>query len=461
MTVTLKDITLPEFGLPDERPELAPALHSDRVERLRARARDAGLDALVVYADREHFANMAYLLDFEPRFEEALLILAEGRTPKLVTGPENVGRAAAGKVGVEVVMYPPFGLIGQDRSTTRPLPDVLREAGLGAGVIGTAGWKYYGREETPDPDAWIELPSFIADTLRSIAGPSGRVVNATALLMAPSTGMRAINEIDQIAQFEYASCHTSEAIRRVLLGIRPGMTEQAVVSELMRPSGIPLSCHIMCNAGPDARFGLNSPRDRAIARGETATMAYGTWGALTCRAGWLAAGPEDLPGHVRDYAEKLAGPYFATAATWYDTIGIGVPGGAVDAAVKRAAEGHFRPFLNPGHLIHLDEWLSTPIYPGSTEALLSGQALQCDIIPAAVDDYFTSNIEEGVVLLDERGRDALRERYPGAWGRIEARRAFMADEIGIRLKPEILPLSNIPGCLPPFLLSPTRVFARS
>ena len=36
-----------------------------------------------------------------------------------------------------------------------------------------------------------------------------------------------------------------------------------------------------------------------------------------------------------------------------------------------------------------------------------------------------------------------------------------ADQLGIRLKPEILPLSNIPGYLPPFFLSPGRVFVRS
>lgn len=460
MAVRLKDIALPEFGVPEERPALPPGLHRERIEALRSRARSAGLDALVIYADREHCANMAYLLDFDPRFEEALLVLAEGRRPTVITGPENVARAGAGEVEVTVVRYPPFGLLGQDRKGTQPLADVLREAGLAAGTIGTAGWKYYGPDEAGDPASWIELPSFIADTLRDIAGPSGKVVNAGALLMAPSTGMRAINEIDQIAQFEYAASHSSEAIRRALFGLRPGMTEQAVVSELMRPDGMPLSCHIMCNAGPDARFGLNSPRPRPIARGETMTMAYGTWGALTCRAGWLAEGPGDLPGPVRDYAEKLAGPYFATVATWYDTIGIGVAGGDVDAAVKRAAGGHFRPFLNPGHLIHLDEWLSTPIYPGSTETLRSGQAVQCDIIPTDVGDYFTSNMEDGVVLLDAAGRDALRERHAGAWGRIEARRAFMADVIGIRLKPEILPLGNIPAYLPPFMLAPGRAFAR-
>ena len=35
----------------------------------------------------------------------------------------------------------------------------------------------------------------------------------------------------------------------------------------------------------------------------------------------------------------------------------------------------------------------------------------------------------------------------------------MADVLGIRLKPEVLPFSNVQGWLPPFLLSPGRVFS--
>ena len=33
----------------------------------------------------------------------------------------------------------------------------------------------------------------------------------------------------------------------------------------------------------------------------------------------------------------------------------------------------------------------------------------------------------------------------------------MADVLGIGLKPEVLPLSNLAGALPPFLLAPQRV----
>jgi hypothetical protein len=50
-------------------------------------------------------------------------------------------------------------------------------------------------------------------------------------------------------------------------------------------------------------------------------------------------------------------------------------------------------------------------------------------------------------------REEIAARYPEAWSRIEARRGFMADVLGIRLKPEVLPFSNIPAFLPPFWLS--------
>jgi len=45
------------------------------------------------------------------------------------------------------------------------------------------------------------------------------------------------------------------------------------------------------------------------------------------------------------------------------------------------------------------------------------------------------------------------QQYPEAWGRIQARRAFTQDVLGIQLKPEVLPFSNIPAYLPPFWLS--------
>jgi hypothetical protein len=83
-------------------------------------------------------------------------------------------------------------------------------------------------------------------------------------------------------------------------------------------------------------------------------------------------------------------------------------------------------------------------------------ALQVDIIPATGTDYFTTNIEDGIALADADLRADFAASYPRAWSRIEARRTFMRESLGIDLHPDVLPFSNIPAYLPPFLLSPDR-----
>ena len=79
--VRLETIELPDFGMPDERPELPPATYASRVELLRARADARGYDRLLVYADREHSANLSFLTGFDPRFEEAVLVARTDRRP--------------------------------------------------------------------------------------------------------------------------------------------------------------------------------------------------------------------------------------------------------------------------------------------------------------------------------------------------------------------------------------------
>ena len=83
-------------------------------------------------------------------------------------------------------------------------------------------------------------------------------------------------------------------------------------------------------------------------------------------------------------------------------------------------------------------------------------AFQADIIPATGTDYFTTNIEDGVALADASLRGAFAAAHPAAWARIQARRAFMAGALGIELHPDVLPFSNMPAYLPPFLLRPDR-----
>ena len=454
MKPTLRDVALPQFGTPADRPELPAALYAARLNRLVSRMRQQGLDLICIYGDREHAANISYLTGFDPRFEEALLIVPAKGDPAILVGPENMGMAAQSPLQLDIRLYPPFGLMGQTRELTRVLSDLLNQLGVTSGLkIGLAGWKYFGALESSTPEQWFTEPSYLVDTVRGLVGPNGRVVNATALLMHSIDGLRAINEIEQLAAFEFAACHTSNGIVRVLKGLRPGMREFEAAA-LLSPIGLPLSCHPMLSSGPRAALGLSSPGNRVIEHGDPLTAGYGVWGALNCRAGFVIADAGELPSEASDYLSKLVEPYFGAVAEWYQTAGIGVPGGDLDRIVRaRLGDPFFGVSLNPGHLIHIDEWMNTPIYKDSTEPLMSGHAIQVDIIPATGTPYFTTNIEDGIALLDQRGRDEFAQTYPAAWNRIQARRAFMADVIGIELKPEVLPFSNMPAWLPPFLLA--------
>jgi hypothetical protein len=326
-------------------------------------------------------------------------------------------------------------------------------------AIGTAGWKGFdiGHGRT-DPD-WFEVPAFLVDALKGIAGERGTVVNAIDLLMNPDDGLRAINEADQLAMFEYAATIASNSVRRVLFGAKPGMSEYQAV-QLMKLNGLPWSVHLMLSGGNRARYGLPSPSMRKLKRGEPFTVAFGIAGALNCRAGFLVEDQSELPDQIRDYVEKLVSPYFRAVVAWYETVGLNVTGGEVFEAVHQyVGDRFFGVGLNPGHLIHLDEWVHSPIFKDSMIRLKAGMALQLDIIPATGTSYFTSNVEDGIALADKRLRDELASRYPEAWSRIERRRNFMQEALGIRLKSEVLPFSNIPAYLPPFILSPRRVMS--
>ena len=54
--------------------------------------------------------------------------------------------------------------------------------------------------------------------------------------------------------------------------------------------------------------------------------------------------------------------------------------------------------LNPGHYLHLDEWVHSPFAPGSAVVLDSGMVLQMDIIPVSRGPFACTNAEDGVAL---------------------------------------------------------------
>lgn len=445
----LAELDLPILPRPDAIPALPADLYPARLERLRERAAERGLDRIVVFADREHSATMSWLTGFDPRFEEAILVVGPIGKPMLMAGNECIGLARIAPLPVDAELLQDLSLPSQPRDRSRSLAAILSDSGIAnGGHVGVIGWK------TPADPRWLEVPSFLVDTLRSLVGDGGSVESATDIVIDAAEGLRVVNEPAQIAAFEHASCETSTGVRNLLFGLQPGMREREAV-RLLEWSGAPLSCHLMLTAGPRARYGLLSPGDRVIERGDPLTVAFGIWGALNCRAGFVVESPDELPGEIGDYVERLVGPYFEAVAEWYGALRVGQTGGALQEIVdRRLGDPFFGIFLNAGHQLHQDEWVNSPMVRGGTTELRSGMVLQADIIPATGGPYFTTNIEDGVALADASLRADLARNYPALWARVERRRGFMREALGIELHPDVLPLSNIPAFLPPFLLRP-------
>jgi hypothetical protein len=449
MRIELRTISAPAPAAAYSQPGISSSEYERRIAALR---QAAPAEWVVVYGDREHSANLSFLCGFDPRFEEALLVLGPSGQRSLLVGNEGLSYAALVPVPVDVRLCQSLSLMGQPRDGSPRLADLLRSLGITAGAqVGVVGWKYLEPEESDTPDEPAFVPSFLADALRRLVSTTGNIRDVTAALMHPAHGLKANNTAAQIAAYAWAAERASDAVLRIVRGARPGMTEHEAAG-LMGYQGEPLSCHVMMVSGDGPIVGLRSPGARRLAHGDGVTTAIGYWGGLSCRAGLLRETPDPV------FVERYVTPYYRAVATWWGSLRLGVSGGSIHAAVLKALEGApFQPALNPGHLIAQDEWNHTPIRPGSTDTIRSGTALQCDIIPAPLPDGQALNCEDGIAIADAALRAELAANYPELWERIQSRRTFMRDALGIVLADEALPLSTAPAYLPPFWLAPELV----
>jgi hypothetical protein len=452
MTIALRQIAIPDFGPIAEPPALPAERYAARCDAALAAA---GTDWLVVYADREHLANVMFLSGFEPRFEEALLLLGPNGRRVLVTGNECVPYAVISPLpGLETRLSQTMSLPGQDRSQAPRLTDVLRDIGIGANDrVGMIGWKYL------EPEEWEgggEAPGFVpAPYLAAVARVAGAVVDRTPVLLHPEHGQRSIIDADQIAIFEAAAARGSEMVWSILSQLRPGDSEAEGAARMLY-RGEPFNVHAMLASGNAATgpvIGLASAGSRRIDKGDGVSTAVGLWGGLTARAG--------LVDDDNDAFVAVAGRYFAALVRWYAVADIGVTGGDLfDAVTGTLAEGGLRSLLNPGHLTGHEEWSTSPVRPGSTERLRSGMHMQVDVIPTPIQDGWALNCEDSVVFADETRRSELAERHPAVWARMQARRRFMRDTLGVEVAEAVLPMSSTPLCLAPLWLRSDWLFCR-
>ena len=240
-----------EFDWPHYSMPQAPARPSRdsllaNLATIRAAMDKRGYTHLVVYADREHFGNMLWATGFDPRFEEAVLVIKATGKPLLIVGNECYdytqvsALVAAGDVRVERCQT--LSLLSQPRGDRKRLLDIVAAEGFAQDDrVGVAGWKYFGPAETDDSVHALEVPSLLADGLRKLVGHDN-VENATDLFMHPVHGFRSRVTVDEIATFEFSNSLASAAVKRMLFALKPGMTDLEVYAA-GQVAGLPLGCH--------------------------------------------------------------------------------------------------------------------------------------------------------------------------------------------------------------------------
>ena len=160
MSARFAEIEWPDYGpVPEAPPRARAGLYRARIDEFTEAFTRAGFTHAVVYADREHFANVAWLTGFDPRFEEALLIVRPGMKPLLVTGNECMGYLPVSPLhpdGWRVERWQPFSLPDQPRDASRPLREILADEGIGERArIAVVGWKWY------EDDGQFDLPCYL------------------------------------------------------------------------------------------------------------------------------------------------------------------------------------------------------------------------------------------------------------------------------------------------------------
>jgi Xaa-Pro aminopeptidase len=442
----------PDFGRAPAPPPFRVSRdeYARRHELLRARLRAAGQTHLIVYGDREHFANLLWAAGLDPRFEEALLILAADRDPLLLLGNECVNYVPASPAPLRIERYQPFSLPDMPRGDSRELAAILRDEGLDAHARAAfAGWKDYAQPHQ------IDAPAYLVDAVRFACGFEN-VTSAAGWFTNPGDGFRTTAHPTEIAYFEWTNTLASDGLRRVVHALEPGVLDHDLL-KLVEYNGVPLACHMTLKCGAN-RVSLASARGERLERGGRFSAGIGYWGANVCRCGWVAESEQELPPEAQGYVAHFVEPYFEAMAEWFALLKPGTTGGELHAAIhSRLPAGRFHIFLNAGHLIGFDEWICSPVREGSNVPLRSGMVMQADVIPSHPGLYST-RLEDGYLIAG----DALRAQLDsGVLARAAARRQWMRDALGVNLDESVLPLSNLCGWIAPLLLKPDQVLVRA
>ena len=366
--------------------------------------------------------------------------------------------AGAAPLPMRRVLFQDLSLPGQPRDRSRPLGRDPRRRGHRAGQPG----RRHRLEDVRRPRRRSRRRRSSSTSCAALTGATrlGRERRRTCS-STPPTGCASSTTSSSSPRFEWAACQTSDGVRRLLLGLRPGHDASARRSRLL---GLERAAAVV---PPDAdRRATGDARAcsaRATVRSSAATGSpsrFGIWGALNCRAGFVVEDAGELPAAIGDYVERLVGAVLRGGRRVVRARCASARPAARSTTIidRRLGDPFFGIFLNPGHQIHLDEWVNSPIVARLDDRAPLGDGLPGRHHPGDRHRLLHDQ-HRGRHRARRRRRCAARSRRatrtPGRGSR-RARRSWR-DALGIELHPgRAASFSNLPAWLPPFLLRADR-----
>ena len=461
----IQTIKCPQTVLVEEK--VKPVLLSDEVYKRRKQLLDSriqklGLDYVVIYGDREHFANIEYFTKYDCRFEEGLFIVRQDGTSWLIVGNEGMPYSSIVPFEINRLYYGNFSLQGQPRYNTPILSQLLKEIGISKhSKVGIAGYKYYECGVDGVPEKCFDIPTYIYQSIEIVAG-SENISDFTRELTSLPDGLRMkIRSANEIAFIEYQSVVAANTMRRLIRGVNEGMSEIEISANAcadLRPN---MAFANILVGERSVRLGLKSPDDFSMLKdGDPMTISFSTRGSMCARSGVAAHGYESLSNQQKKNFDHLYENYWKAVAAWYATIGLGTKGREIYSAVaEHIGSPEFGLGLNPGHSIGMDEWTNSPVSADSEIAIHNGTHIQCDIIASCASPMMNAICEDTVVIADIVLREQLQFQFPEVYDRIIARQNFMRNVLNIPIKDEVLPMSGLNAIMFPFMLSRKEIYA--
>jgi hypothetical protein len=187
---------------------------------------DLTLTHVIIYGDRERFANLEYLTGYDPRYEEALAIIDIAGNVSVVVGNEGFAYSYVIPYEVNRMLYQNFSLQGQPRDKLVTLSSIFSKSGIRqTSKVGIIGFKYFEKTHIKVPKYSYDIPAYILEELYEIV-EKHNVSNVTHFMTDKIEGIRLIiRSPKEVAFYEHVAMKTSNVIIRMIKHLRPGITE--------------------------------------------------------------------------------------------------------------------------------------------------------------------------------------------------------------------------------------------